>query len=490
MNHLLGLLVLAAPGNPDLPAIDESIRKAMAVWNVPGCAVVIVRGDRVVYCQGHGVRQAGKPDPIRSDTLFPLASCSKAFTTAAIAHLAEQGKLSWDDPLSKHLPAFRMEDPYLTTRVTLRDAACHRSGLAGHDLIWYRAPWDMREAIQKLRFFPLTRPFRTTVQYQNTLFAAVGFAAAEAASCKWEHLLQKSLLDPLEMSSTFTTFGPAEKTGRLAVGHRLDDRGEIRVAPREDSPHPNPALSLFSTATDLGTWLRFQLRQGRPLVAPAFLAETQSPQMVVRLTPTQAIVFPDTTQVSYALGWTVHDDRGNLVLSHGGAIDGFRVHLTLLPGKQLGLAVLANRESTPMPAALSSLLVDQILAQPYRDWHGLHRKMQNQLDAEARKRQLELAARREKGIPCPHSASELVGVYRHPAYEPIRIQTRPGNPRLFWHWREETLPLDPVDKNTFLISGEVVGTALVTFQTSEAGEVTGLQVEGRLGQVFAKQVGK
>src|SRR5436305_12442042 len=130
----------------------------MKAWSVSGAAVVVVRGDRVTYCKGHGVRRAGGDDPVTADTLFAISSCSKAFTTAAMALLADEGKLGWDDRVREHLPWFRLSDPLVTQEVRLRDLVCHRTGLAGHELLWHGPPWSPEDAVRRPRLLPPDRP--------------------------------------------------------------------------------------------------------------------------------------------------------------------------------------------------------------------------------------------------------------------------------------------------------------------------------------------
>src|SRR5690348_5885568 len=130
---LLVLAFLSLPGAAAAPAvdakaIDAAIRRSLEVWHVPGAAVGIIRDGEVVYLKGHGVREVGGKDAVTPDTLFPIASCTKAFTTAAMAALADDGKMGWDDPVRKHVPFFRLADPLADANVTLRDLVCHRTG--------------------------------------------------------------------------------------------------------------------------------------------------------------------------------------------------------------------------------------------------------------------------------------------------------------------------------------------------------------------------
>ncbi|MFO0877742.1 MAG: serine hydrolase [Gemmataceae bacterium] len=467
---LPALLGLAA-----VTGIDAEVHLARKLWNVPGCAVVLVRADRVTHCQGYGLRRAGGDDLVTPATLFPLSSCTKGFTTAAMAQLVGEGKLTWDDPVRDHLPDFRLSDPLVERDVRLRDLLCHRTGLGAHELLWRGAPWGPDEAVRRLRFLPLDRPFRTEVRYQSTAFAAAGLAAAAADGCTWSEQIQRRLLDPLGMKSTCTHYRLAR--GReLATGHRLDRAGTQVVLPRDDPDHADPAISIYSCATDLGTWLRFHLAQGKPLPRPGPLAQTHAGQMISRLSLSQKALFPDTAEVRYALGWAVHDYRGLTVVSHGGAIDGFRVHLAFVPSRQVGVAVLCNLEHTPMPLALANILLDRELGFPRRDWHAIHRTFHQ-------------AAAKEPPQPLPGAAPTLppaayTGDFDHPAYGTVRIGLTAG--RLVWRWRGEELPLEHLHLNTFAVSSDLLGFTRVHFTLDAAGSVARLETTGRLGTPFRK----
>src|SRR4051794_19272853 len=151
----LALLLLLAGTTParaaevNARAVDALMRKSLEAWDVPGVAVAIVRDGEVVYLKGHGLREVGGTEPVTPDTLFPIASCTKGFTTAALAILADEGKLDWDDPVRRHVPFFRLSDPLADREVRLRDLACHRTGLGGHDFLWYRSPWPQEEIIRR-----------------------------------------------------------------------------------------------------------------------------------------------------------------------------------------------------------------------------------------------------------------------------------------------------------------------------------------------------
>src|SRR5262245_20918521 len=179
---VVGNRAAAAPEPADAKAIDEIVQEALKAWDVPGAAVVIVQDDRVLYLKGHGVRQLGGKEPVTADTIFGLASCSKAFTTLALAMLVDEGKMSWDDPVRKHVPFFRLADPLADAKVTLRDLLCHRTGVASHDLLCYRAPWNLEEQIRRIGKAEPSRSFRSAFQYQSIMFIAAGHGIGTAAA--------------------------------------------------------------------------------------------------------------------------------------------------------------------------------------------------------------------------------------------------------------------------------------------------------------------
>src|SRR5262249_50606549 len=149
-------------------------------WQAPGVAVAVVQNDRVVYLRGMGVREQGRSERVTPDTLFGIASCTKAFTATAVALLIDDGKASWDDPVRKHVGFFRLADPLANRDVTLRDLLCHRTGLSRHDLLWYRAPWSVEETVRRMAFLEPSSSFRSRYEYNNLCYLAAGLAVQSA----------------------------------------------------------------------------------------------------------------------------------------------------------------------------------------------------------------------------------------------------------------------------------------------------------------------
>src|SRR5262249_57330656 len=179
----------------------------------------VYRG-RVIIARGYGVKQLGKKEPVTGDTLFPLASCTKAFTTTAMAMLVDEGKLQWDDLVRKHVPYFRLADPLADANVTLRDLVCHRTGVGPHEFLCYRAPWGVEEQIRRIGRVPLGKSFRSTFQYQNAMFLAAGEAVAAASGVSWKEFVEKRILGPLEMKASCCTTAEALRVPDRASPHR------------------------------------------------------------------------------------------------------------------------------------------------------------------------------------------------------------------------------------------------------------------------------
>src|SRR5215470_13567980 len=238
----------------DAPRADAAVQEMMRVGEIPGAAVALVYGD-AHYVQGYGVREKGKDDPITPETLFANASTTKAFTTTAMALLVDEGKMSWDDHVRKHLSYFRLSDPLADREVRLRDLVTHRTGLASHDMLWYHAAWPPEEAVRRAGRLPLDHPFRTAFQYQTSMFTAAGLAVASTAKMPWDRFIEKRLFVPLGMTTAGCTTNTI-KTEDRASGHRLNGRGEVEpLAEWYPLTEPEPAGSIHASARDLAQWL-------------------------------------------------------------------------------------------------------------------------------------------------------------------------------------------------------------------------------------------
>jgi len=366
-----------------------------------------------------------------------------------------------------------LSDPS-ANEATFRDLLTHRTGLASHDYLWYRATWSPQDAVRRAGLLPLEHPFRTRFQYQSVMVAAAGFAAGKAADAPWETLIEQRIFRPLDMTQARCTTPPA--SANRASPHKLDSTGRVRVMPWYEQSLPNPAGSIHASAHDLVGWLQFQLSDGawhgRKLLSAAGLKETHTPQMALRLEGLQRDANPETQLMSYALGWVVQDYRGHLLVSHAGALDGFRAHITLIPKNGLALTLLANRHQTRMNLALSNTVVDRLLGLPPRDWNRFYLDLARKEEESAQDKRRTHFNSRRPDIPPSVPLSSLAGFYEHPAYATAAVSVRDG--MLHWDWSGFHGRMQHYTGDEFEIDDENLIENGVKFQIKD-GKAAGLE---------------
>ncbi len=481
--YCLASLLLAGPvvfaAEIDQKKIDALIDQALADWQVPGTAVVIVSDNQILYLGGRGAREIGKPGRVTPDTVFPLGSCSKAFTTTIMAMLADDGKLDWDDPVRKHLKSFHLSEPLADGDVRLRDLVSHRTGVGSHDLLWYRAPWSQEEMVRRVGKLPLSKPFRSAMQYQTVMFIAAGQAAASAAGKPWEELVDGRILKPLGMKNTRLTTTEALKIDDHASAHRKAADG-VHVIPWYSIAEPNPAGSVNSSARDLGAWLQLHLGEGRfggsTLVSGKHLHDTHSPQIVISMDAANQEMHPFSQQMSYGMAWVVQDYRGELQVSHAGLIDGFRAHLMLLPKKKLGLAILCNLDQTRMNLALSNQIADLLLGAPPKDWNAHYRKIVDDGEFAAKMQARQLDRMRKTGTRPSLALEDYEGSYENAAYGVAKIKLDKGD--LWLEWSSFRCKLQHFQDDSFRVLDDLLGQTLLEFHVVNGQRVDGLRAIG------------
>jgi hypothetical protein len=370
--------------------------------------------------------------------------------------------------------------------VTLRDLVTHRTGLRDHFFLWYRSPWTQEERIRRFAHLPLDKPFRTTFQYQSTMFTVAGLAVAKASGTPWADFVQKRLLDPLDMKATYFTTTAIAEIADKASPHRLDEEKKTRRIELYPMKLPEPAGSIQSNARDLSKWLRFQLNNkmvdGRPLVSARNLNETHTPQIVIPLDDVDRIQFPQTNQMSYGMGWVIQDHFGYRLLQHAGAIDGFRCHFTLVPKERLGIVLLCNLHQTRMNIALSNGLLDMLLGLKQRDWNKIVEEAESKDNADAERKEQDKHQRRRPDTKPSRELAGYMGTYTHPAYGDVRVTL--DNGRLIWQWNEWNAELKHYHYDTFMLPIEKMGDPLVVFTLDAKGAVARMKVLGQMDVVF------
>jgi CubicO group peptidase (beta-lactamase class C family) len=500
VSSLLALLLLALPestvlaaGPPDPDVIDGILNETLKTWKAPGIAAAIVQDDKVVYLKGVGLRECGGHDAVTVDTLFAIGSCTKAFAATALAILVDEGKADWDDPVRKHLPSFRLADPLADHDVRLRDLLCHRIGLARHDLLWYRAPWSVEESVRRMAFLERSSSFRSKYEYNNLAYLAAGLAISSAAKKPWDAFVRERLLVPLKMNDVVFTSGAAQKARDHASPHGHATNGNIVVLPwYRDDTQIRASGSIKAGVRDMSQWLRFQLsrdkfrgKDGKPLVSADALEETHTPHVVVPLTAADRAAGANLS--SYGLGWHLADYRGHALHEHGGAVDGFRARIVLVPRKKLGLVLLTNLEDTEIVNVAGNNLLDHLLGLEKRDWNAFFTQERQKAQA-ARKERLRTRPQRVPGTKPSLELDAYAGTYTEPAYGTIKMSVEDES--LVLKWSSFSLPLKHFHYDTFVTppkDGRLPASLAEEFAVFEMNEDAEVSILRFLGRKFTRE---
>jgi len=358
---------------PDIAALDRGIAQARAAWEVPGLAVAVLKDGRTVLAKGYGVRELGGTAPADENTLFAIASNTKAFTSAALAMLVDEGKLAWDDRVQDHLPWFQLYDPYVSREMRIRDLLSHRSGLGTYsgDLLWYGTPYSAEEVVRRARFLPPAYPFRAGYGYTNLMFIAAGEVIRAVSGEPWDVFVRRRILDPLGMRRTVASTDSLPKRDNVATPHGMW-QGRLTAMPWQNWDAMGSAGAIISSVGEMAEWLKLQLRggvtaQGDTLFPPALQWAMWTVQNPLAVAASNRELYPSTNFRGYGMGWSLNDYKGRRVVSHGGGYDGMFSRVVLVPEENLGIVVLTN-SMTGISTAIANQVMDAYLGGDTRDW--------------------------------------------------------------------------------------------------------------------------
>jgi CubicO group peptidase (beta-lactamase class C family) len=444
------LIAVTASAQLSDAVLEKDVRDTMAAWHLPGLAIAVVQNDRVIFVKGYGIKEIGKSDVVTADTLFEIGSTTKAFTATAMAMLADEKKLSWDDPVRNYVAGFHISDTCTDALITLRDIASHRSGVARHDELWDDSDFSRDELIKRIGAMKISKPIRTAYQYNNLMFVTAGEAAASAAKMPWEELIRTRIFAPLGMTESRIAFADWPASDH-ATGHRGDVTNGAAIQPMRNYDALAPAGTIKSSAHDMAQWLRFQLGggviDGKRLLSEAALDETHTPQTIIPIGPGTRALYPDTNFLTYALGWNASDYHGELLVAHAGALNGFRTNVALLPKRHLGIAILENIGRGSALAALRNTILDQFLGAPARDWNMLLLDNEKKDGLQAAAKREEREAKRATAPKPSHDLTAYAGKFNNAGFGDATIAV--ANDTLVVHWERLTIPLVHENYDTF-----------------------------------------
>ena len=348
-------LAAAAVAQPALPPISsKTLKKLDAAWSqsvkdfdVPSMAVAVVQDGQLIWAQAYGTRNSATGEAADENSLYAIASNTKAFTAALLAQLVDEGRIDWDDRVRDHWPAFTMYDPWVTDHMTIRDLLCHRSGLKtfSGDLLWYGTSHTAEDVLAAMRDLEPTFDFRSGYGSSNLMFMVAGEVLEAVTGQTWAQLVRSRLLDPAGMDATLVSTTELTEQGNIAAPHNFTE-GTNQVIDWVNWDNMAPAGALISSAADMAKWMVVQLDSGRvgdaELWSPARTHDMWTMQTPIPVSSFYASHLPSMNFRGYGLGWELYDLHGYKVVAHSGGYDGMISRQVLVPEAKLGFIFLTN----------------------------------------------------------------------------------------------------------------------------------------------------
>lgn len=486
---LLLSISLFAQKNIDkkLSLLDAYYEQALSDWNVPGMAVAIVKDGEIIFSKGYGTANVNTGETVDANTLFAIASNTKAFTSTALAMLIEEGALSWDDKVRKYLPWFKLYDPYVSESFTIRDLLTHRSGLKtfSGDLLWYGTDLSRREVVENARYLEPSYEFRAAYGYSNIMYLAAGLIIEEVSGMSWDEFIRQRILDPLDMDRTLSSTLDLGGVQNVSLPHN-DHEGGLITIEWLNWDNIAPAGALISSVNDISQWLVFQMNKGVTPGGDTLLDKKYFDQMWAAQTPQSvsgwsATTWPSTHFKAYGLGWAMFDYHGRKVLGHGGGYDGFISNTTFVPEEKLGFVILTNK-NTSLYYPLKFKTLDILLgAEEEKDWSADFLAMMDQRDEHSEKMRKEAEEKRVKDSSPTLPTEAYLGTYRCEMYGDARVWKEDEQMMIHLepteifvghlsHWQYNTWKVD-------LKNVPSLPSGLVNFIINDKGKVVEMQVD-------------
>ncbi len=354
--------------------LDDVVERTMKTFNVPGVAVAIIKDGKVVLSKGYGVTNIKTQQKVDGNTLFGIASNSKAFTTAALGMLVDEKKINWDDKVIQYIPEFKMYNDYVTNEFTIRDLLTHRSGLglgAGDLMIWPDGHnFTPKDIIKNIQYLKPVSGFRAEYDYDNLLYVIAGEVIERVSGKSWCDFIETRIMKPLQMNNSAASWRRLKDTTNTIAPH-VPTNGKLEIIKRYTNPIFDAAAGIYTSTNDLSKWVITQLKNGKygdknqnQLFSEEVHHEMWTPQTILPITNMNPY---NCNFKTYGLGWQLADVNGHLQVSHTGGLDGIVTQTILFPDIQLGIIVLTNQQSGAAFNAISNTIKDSYLGFNYPD---------------------------------------------------------------------------------------------------------------------------
>lgn len=485
----------------DIERIKQRVQYALDYWKAPSIAVGIVKDGKVVLNTAYGYRNIDQKLPANEDSIYRIASCSKAFTATALAKLVDEGKLFWDSKVKDIAPEIQFYDDYTNNNVTVRDLLCHRTGLPENEPMLFRDDITRESIIEKLKYVKPSWPIRTHWCYNNACYVAAGVIVEKISGMSWEQYVEENITKPLGMDRTFFYLEDWEnKDDNFCTPYNPGADGPVECENLTYSAEDKskgigapmgPAGSMASTINDMLKWVNFNLNQGEvdgiQLISKKVMKELHKPQMV--MDSLFGLPYPDEDLFSYGLGWFIESYRGHKIVNHSGGIHGFGTLVWMVPDINLGMVFITNVVGNMSRFALVNEVVDEFIDAEKTDWQKRFMDFIQQPSNPEDSYIDSIAIKKKENTTPSHPLIDYTGTYYNDVAGKVEIQLE--NNQLVVHSMalEGKLAHFHYDSFTVTESNYYLDGCNVLFQMDKKGDIASFEMPVDIGvnEVFKKQ---
>jgi CubicO group peptidase (beta-lactamase class C family) len=426
----LFLLALSAQSQnlaQQVKEFDAYVETSRKLYEVPGLAITVVKDGKIIFKKGYGVQELGTSNQVNTQTLYACASTTKAMTATCMGMLVDEGKIKWDDAVSKYLPEFQLFDPYVTRELTIRDLFTHNSGVGNADFLWTNMTISSDEILSKMKMVEPSYSFRSSFIYQNIFYLAAGKVIEKVSGTPWEVFIQKRIFEPLGMTRTFPLLSQVKDANQSRPHYIVD--GKITMIERTSADAIGPAGSVWSCVDDMSKWALCMLDSskysGGKLLKGATWNELFKPQVFVTASqfyPTAQLTKPNWT--TYGLGWFQQDYKGRKVNFHTGSLAGETAIHGQLPSEKLAVYIYGNLDHAEVRHALMFKAFDHFALGGTRDWSTDFYNLYKKLNDAGEREEMKQEAARITGTKPSQVISNYAGTYTSPLYGELVVTAR------------------------------------------------------------------
>jgi CubicO group peptidase (beta-lactamase class C family) len=489
---LLIMLLIVTSNNAQLSSkqIDSLMSLALDKFKVAGASIAVVKDGKIIHAKGYGFGEINTKKPVNENTNFQIASNSKAFTSAALAILEDEGKLKWTDRVKDHIPEFKMYNDYVTENFNIQDLLTHRSGLGlgVGDLMFFPdgTNFTVKDVVTSFQHFKSTSAFRTKFDYDNLLYIVAGEIIARASGMSYEMFVQKRIVEALGMSNTYVGSLLKDKSN-FALPHSSES-GTIKSIEAYDIGIGSAAGGIYSNVADLSKWMILQMNKGKygPDMKSSLFSSKNHKEMWKLHTILETNPNPryNAHFSGYGLGWFMTDALGKLKISHTGGLPGMLSMVTMFPDLNLGIVVLTNTDNGGggLFSAVTNTIADSYLG--LNDFGWIEKIAANM--AEQRSAGDEVTknvwAKVEANKNQPIKNEDFIGIYEDKWFGKVEVFMKENKLWLKSH-RSPKLngPMAFYNANTFAIKWDYQAQpcdAFAMFSLNENGKAQSLKMKG------------